>query len=92
MSDERKVFLVDVEISFPMAVVASSKEEARTIAEENYKEDMEEVCDFGIYASPRLMAKCPEEFHGVIPWGPDNDDPRRDWTVDQWLSEEKADG
>jgi len=85
MSDKRKVYLVNMTVSFDMAVAAESKEAAEAIAKENYEEDMREIADLDLDAFAHEMVRCPEDYKKVIPWGPDDDDPQRDWTIEEYF-------
>ena len=82
---EKKLYKVDVELSYEMAVLAESPEEARQIAEENYEEELRNVAYPGYEFSPRLMTS-PKEFEGTLPYGADDDKK----TVDQYF--EVSDG
>ena len=89
MPDENKVFMVNVNINFQMVVVATSKEEAENRAESNYIEDIEggghTVEAFDAYPVTTVSPS----FQKCLPWGPCDQDPRRDWTVKQWLEAAK---
>ena len=89
MSNEKKIYLVDVEVTFDMAVAASSEEEARKLArahwEDEYKDNYYHPVDFSV----RPMTVCTEEFRGTLPWGLPSDHERRGWTVDKWFEADK---
>ena len=75
-------------IEVDMLVVAETAEQAERVALENCEQ---ELANGGHYqqtaAAP--VAKCPAHLRNVIPWGPSDDDPRRDWTCKQWLDARK---
>jgi hypothetical protein len=79
---EKKMYKVDVELSYEMAVLAENEEEARQIAEENYEEELSNVSYPGYTFYPRLM-KNPKEFEGTLPYGTDDDKK----TVEQYFDE-----
>lgn len=89
MSNENQVFMVSVNISLQMAVVAYSKEEAEFRAEAHYEEEIDNggpsMKAFNAYPVTTVSPS----FRKVIPWGPCDQDPRRDWTVKQWLESRK---
>lgn len=84
MTGKRKVYIVNVSLEFDMAVVATDPEEAREVAEENFEEELQNV-RYETCFHPRVVDKCPKDFQEVLPWGPANSDPRRDWTCKQWF-------
>lgn len=92
-SKELKVFMVDVEIHVEIPVVAASKEEAQKIAEDVWEEDfrMGNEPD-NVFSSAAEIMKSDDGY--TIPYGVDDDHPRRDWSIKQWLEAqgEQADG
>lgn len=86
---EKKLFKVDLEVSFEMVVEAESVEEATRWAEEHYKDGLDDVgypSVFGSVMGSKPLDKCPPDWKGCCPY---NSDDKR--TVDQRLGE-GADG
>jgi len=85
MSDLR---VYEVEVTVKMYVVASSDADAEEIAEENVEEEIGNgIAEF----FPRVVTTTDECGDAdMLPWGVDDDDPRRDWTVRQWLETKDA--
>jgi len=82
---EKKVYSVHVDLSFNMAVVAASKEEAEEIAEDRFEEELENVrADTAFFA--RELNECPKEFKGTLPYGTESDEERESWPVEKWMA------
>lgn len=85
---KKTVYVVTVEITQEVLVVADDWEKAKEIAMENYEEDFENGNERDAHAAYATeIYAVNKEFKGTIPWGVSDDDPRRDWTVEQWLAE-----
>lgn len=80
----KKIFQVDVEISFSMAVLAENEDEARAVAHENYEEELSYAYRPELDLHPIIMTN-PKGFEGTFPYGTDDDSK----TVDQYF--EKSD-
>jgi hypothetical protein len=80
-----KVFMVDVDVRFQIPVVAASREEAEEIGEEMWEEDMRNGSDFDVSSHATQVTSDSSDYRHTIPYGVDNDHPRRDWTIKQWL-------
>ena len=82
---EKAVFCVTVEITQEVLVVADDWEKAKEIAFEHYEEDFKNGNERDAHAAYATeIVKVNKEFRGVIPWGLPDDDPRRDWTAEEW--------
>lgn len=68
-----------VTVSKEIAVVADSSFNAKMIAEDNERD--EDIT----YSVARETKDFTVGWKRSIPWGVENDDPRRDWTIEQWL-------
>jgi len=81
---EKKLYQVDVEITIDMVIAAESEAEARRIAEQNYKDELDQTSYPGVYASSvnGPLTKCPSDWNGCSPHNSDDDR-----TVDQWFEE-----
>ena len=87
MSD-KKIYAVDVEVRLTMLVAAESEEAANELGVTHYKEDIKNDGDpYAVEFSSRLLKSCPATARGVSPWGIGEDDPRRNWTLQQWFEE-----
>lgn len=80
-----KIFMVEVTTTQQVPVLAASKKEAEEIAESCADEDFDNGSDrdtssvaYEINAADKTDEQC-------IPWGLDDDHPRRDWTIKQWF-------
>ena len=82
---EKKVFCVTVEITREVLVVADDWEKAKEIAMEHYEEDYANGNERDAYAAHATEIAAPDkDSKDVIPWGVPDDDPKRDWTIEQW--------
>ena len=69
---EKKIYQVDVELSFSMAVFAENEAEARQVADENYEEELSNVYRPDLDLHPYVMTN-PKQFEGTLPYGSDDD-------------------
>jgi len=88
MSDEKKIYLVMVEIHQEMVVVADSKEDAEKVALEHYEEDFDNGNERDVETGIVSEITEPGHFRGTLPWGVDDPDPRRNWPIEKWLEKE----
>ena len=87
-----KVWNVEVAITVQMPVVANTKKEAEALALEFYQEAIDSGQDPDIdctYAQEITKANV-GDLAGSLPWGPDDDDEKRDWPISRWLAEKEA--
>lgn len=93
MSENRKPYFVEVEIKVRVPVVADSRAEAEALGREYVSEEIE--AGYGIEeciedaCATEATEKTPNI--GALPWGVPDDDPRRNWTMKQWLDAESVD-
>ena len=87
MSGEKKIYLVMVEIRQEVIVVADSKEDAEKVALEHYEEDFDNGNERDVETGVVIEIDKPGHFRGTLPWGVDNDHPRRNWPIEKWLEE-----
>jgi len=80
----RRVYSVSVQLQFEMPVVAADPDEAERVAESNWEEELAMSVERPLFHAVAITK--PGEFEGCIPWGPADDDPGRDWTIEQWLA------
>lgn len=86
-----KVYMVDVEVTFQIPVIAASKKDAEEIGEAAWEEDMQNGSDYDVYGHATEIASISDDNKHTLPYGVDDDHPRRDWTIKQWLEAQKQD-
>lgn len=80
---EKKLFQVNLEVTYDMVVEAESAEEAQKWAEEHYRDGLDDVSYPGVWGSVlgnEPLDKCPSDWRGCPPY---NGDGTR--TVDQYF-------
>ncbi len=71
----KKLYMVSVELSADVPVLADSAEEAEAIARENATDDPQcDLRDRAMVSAGQPLTHCPRDCVGVIPWGSDEDD------------------
>jgi hypothetical protein len=89
--DSRKVWIVDVQIRAQLAVVAENEEDAKEIAKKHLAEELAHNLHEASYTARmldrplNLMGGLRGPLGGTLPWGVDEDDPRRNWCIEKWL-------
>lgn len=83
-----KVYIVKATITKRLAIVAESEEAARDAVDESLlaAEENADDCDADTSVSVELMTmENRDAFSNSIPYGLEDADERRDWTVEQWM-------
>jgi len=83
----KRVYVVTVELTMDLVVVADDEEQAEEVALANYQEEINNGLPPTPMTSHPRQLTTPEKFAGVLPWGPSRDDPKRDWPVEKWLAD-----
>lgn len=80
----KKPYCVEVVIRIPVPVVASNPEEAERIACENVEEELNNFGGASEFVVDAFPLEPRWEDLDAIPYGPENNDPERNWTIRQW--------
>lgn len=72
--------LYEVTVTVKMYVIADSPQKAQQFAKDNYEEER-----YTARAVATPITNCPAEVKNSLAWGVGHNDPRQDWTLQQWL-------
>lgn len=83
---EKKLYQVEMEVTFDMVVAAESAEEAKKFAEKNFQQGLDDTCYPGAGAAfvDGPLTKCPPDWDGICPYNA-GDDKR---TIDEYFKDE----